>query len=227
MKRTIFFLFHIVLLTGLLGCGGGGSGPDVADPSIPVTEFMGNGGGVQRVSAPVIKPGHLLKVRVLTRRAAEVEIDSGRVKEDGTIALPLVGDVPVAEMELKEAENVLVQEYSQFLKDPQVTLEFVFDKTGDSAVSPWGQVTVLGCVKKPGPVAIPPTGELTVIGAIQLAGGVDVGAKMKDVKVSRPQPDGGNQEFTVNLLDFSGGNRLTGQFPLKRGDMVFVAEGLF
>lgn len=221
------FANHTLLLMsltlGLCGC----RAPERNDVQAVGGGLTGIPFSEQDLGAPAIRPGHLLKVKVLTNRAVEVDLESGRVKDDGTISLPLVGDVRVGNLGLKEAEKSLVAEYSKFLKEPQVTLEFVFDRSGDSSVSPWGQVTVIGCVKKPGPVAIPPTGELTVIGAIQLAGGLDVGAKSKDVRVSRQQAQGGNQEFTVNILDFSGGSRLTGQFPLKRGDTVFVPEGLF
>jgi polysaccharide export outer membrane protein len=225
MNSVNKILLFTVLLVGIVGCRSGS--PRGGEEIGGFTGGPDGSGRTTELSAPAIRPGHLLKVKVLTNRAVEVDLESGRVKDDGTISLPLVGDVRVANLGLKEAERSLVGEYSKFLKEPQVTLEFVFDRSGDSSVSPWGQVTVIGCVKKPGPVAIPPTGELTVIGAIQLAGGLDVGAKSKDVRVSRAQAQGGNQEFTVNILDFSGGSRLTGQFPLKRGDTVFVPEGLF
>src|SRR5690554_2060538 len=178
MNSVNKILLFTVLLLGIVGCRGGAprDGGEIGG----FTGMPDGAGRTTELSAPAIRPGHLLKVKVLTNRAVEVDLESGRVKDDGTISLPLVGDVRVGNLGLKEAERSLVAEYSKFLKEPQVTLEFVFDRSGDSTVSPWGQVTVIGCVKKPGPVAIPPTGELTVIGAIQLAGGLDVGAKSKD-----------------------------------------------
>lgn len=163
---------------------------------------------------------------VLVGGKAEIDEPAKRISEGGTIVLPLLGEMTVAEMTLDELRVQLSQNYRKYFVDPQVILDFAPDR-GSGEISPWGFITVLGRVRTPGRVAIPATRDLTVSGAIQKAGGFDTSAKMNAILVSRPQPDGKIETRTVNLNAVGKSGRLEEDIVLEADDVVYVPESMF
>lgn len=98
-------------------------------------------------------------------------------------------------------------------------------EAGDSAVSPWGYVTVLGRVKKPGQVNVPPTRELTVSRAIQLAGGLDTSARSNAIRVTRTRGSAAEQ-FEVDLDRIGALGQTKDDVRLLPGDVVYVPEAV-
>jgi polysaccharide export outer membrane protein len=158
---------------------------------------------------------------VLVAGNKEIQEPSRQVSEQGTLDLPLVGEVPVAGLGLQEVEERLAERYSAYLVRPQVVAEFV--QTPGSAVSPWGYVTVLGRIRSPGKIPIPATQDLTVSAAIQQAGGLDTSARESSIRVTRQQPGGGARRLDVDLKAYAKGS-LDEDVVLQAGDVIFVPE---
>ncbi|MEM8946996.1 MAG: SLBB domain-containing protein [Planctomycetota bacterium] len=120
----------------------------------------------QGTSDSIIAPNDLLKVTVATGRHDEkntpVEI---RVADNGTINVPVIGQVPVAGMEAFAAgqniANLAIQR--GMYKHPLVTVSIE-----SKAIN---RITVLGAVEKPGTYEIP-RGSSDLVSALAEAGGL-------------------------------------------------------
>jgi polysaccharide biosynthesis/export protein len=87
-----------------------------------------------------------------------------QVADQGTINLPLVGEIPAAGRTARDVEQELTEKLGKkYLQNPQVT---VFVKEYNSQ-----RVTVEGAVEKPG--VFPIQGRMTLIQALALAQGLD------------------------------------------------------
>jgi polysaccharide biosynthesis/export protein len=116
----------------------------------------------------------------------------------------------------------LVKAYSEYIKQPQVTVTFA--PSDGRGVSPWGTVTVLGEVMMPGPVNMPSTMDLTVTKVLQAAGGLRPFANKKAIRVSRCDKDGNKTKFTVDLNEIGEKGRIDMDIALRAGDVVWVPE---
>ena len=92
-----------------------------------------------------IGPGDLLSVHVFREDELETK---GRVKDAGTLALPLIGPTPVAGLAAADAADLIAERYSAggFLNRPQVSVQI--------EESAFQQVAVLGEVSHPGTVLV-------------------------------------------------------------------------
>ena len=180
----------------------------------------------QRLPPPRLKPGFMLNIRVLVAGDVEMDVRNKRIRNDGTVMLPLVGIVRVEGLTTEELSSLLELMYNEtYFVDPRIEVEFSIE--GDDAVSPWGCVTVLGRVKKPGRVNIPPTRDLTVSRAIQEVGGLDSSAKSNAIRVSRPTPNGETERLRVDLDRVGVKGEREEDIILRAGDIVFVPESFF
>lgn len=169
-----------------------------------------------------------MSVRVMSRNRIEVDEKALRVSDSGNVSLPLIHTIRVAGFTLEEAQALLAAVYGEYVRNPVVSLDFAIPDRQAELDSPWGYVTVLGCIKKPGQVSIPPTGRLTVTAAIQAAGGMDTGARASSVQVSRRVATKAEPEtIRLSLHGMNNADRPDGGLLLRSGDVIFVPEGLF
>lgn len=168
----------------------------------------------------------MISLSVLVAGEKEIDEPAKRISEGGTIVLPLLGEIHVAEITLDELQTKLAKRYQAYYVRPQVIVDFERDTSRDGS-SPWGFVTVLGRVKTPGRVAIPPTRDLTVSGAIQQAGGFATSARDSSILVTRLLPTGRTETRTVNLKAVGTAGRLEDDIILESDDVVFVPEAMF
>ena len=129
---------------------------------------------------------------------------------DGRASLPLVGDVALGGLTVREAtENVTEMLAKDYLVDPKVDLQITEYK------SRWVMLT--GEVGKPGRVAL--RGAATLKDALADADGLTVGAG-DDIIISRDAPHGdGKVQISVDRRAFE---RAEANPPLKTGDIVSV-----
>ncbi|MGD9126115.1 MAG: SLBB domain-containing protein [Planctomycetia bacterium] len=162
-----------------------------------------------------------------------------RVARDGTIAIPSVGRVYVAGLEIEAAENAIGMESRrrQVYPNPFVSVQFSKRRMN--------QVTVTGAVKKPGTYPLL-RGESSLMAAIIAAGGLSKDAN-ENVQIKRADPlanrsnvqpvsvmidpktgqvipvtppqDSGVVQVNL-LLPFRGG--VPGKYELNEGDVVTV-----
>ena len=168
----------------------------------------------------------MISMSVLVAGKKELDEPAKRISEGGTIVLPLLGELEIADKNLEELQADLTKAYRKFFVDPQVILDFARD-AGTEGSSPWGFVTVLGRVKTPGRVPVPATRDMTVSSAIQKAGGFAPSAKDSAILVTRSLANGQTESRTINLRAVGTAGRLEDDIVLDANDVVYVPEALF
>lgn len=138
-----------------------------------------------------------------------------KIRSDGKISLPLIGEVQAAGKRIGQFQEELSLLYKSQLQNSEVVVAL------DNEAAP---VYVSGAVNHPGKIVV--DGPMTVLEAIMEAGGFVNGlANTKKVRLIRVE----NGHQTTHILDLS--PALKGQpgpaFYLKPKDMIFVPESLF
>ena len=131
------------------------------------------------------------------------------VADDGTIAVPLAGSVPVVGLSPANAAKRVAAAFREgkFLVDPQVT---IFRSQ---------HVSVLGAVRTPGRFVV--ESRATVLDVLAQAGGVNEnGANV--VVLLRPENDGKVSRQSIDLKGLSQQNAPLPTLTLRGGDSIFV-----
>lgn len=141
-----------------------------------------------------------------------------QVQVDGSIHLPVLGNVSVWGMTLQEAAQDITRRYTQakILNDPTITVSLL-------AGAPL-KIAVTGAVNRPGAYNLPLVdGKLpTITEAIQKAGGMTEMADLRQVQVLRPQRLGGDRTLQVNLMALLQTGDLRQDIPLRSGDSIVL-----
>jgi len=133
-----------------------------------------------------------------------------QVEEDGTVALPAIGHVQVADLTRTEATKLIEGLYRKnLLKDPIIELKVVNLK-----------VTLLGEVRSPGNFPIVKD-NTTLVELIGQAGGLTPAANEKNIKIIRNK----NNTQNVTVIDLSNINSLSDpRTYLQNGDIIYIAQ---
>lgn len=163
-----------------------------------------------------IAPGDVLNVFVW--READLTRDV-RVRPDGYVTIPLLGDIFAIAKTPKRLAAELTEALSKFVNSPVVTVTL-----GDSSTL---RFYVVGEVNKPG--EYPLVGRTTVMQALALAGGFREFAKTEEVKILRQelsmsggQPKTRESMLPLNYKAIAQGQQLHQNFALKPGDVIVV-----
>ncbi len=135
-----------------------------------------------------------------------------RVSNNGTISLPLLGEIRVGGLTPMELENRLRDELSRrYLQDPQVS---VFVREHGSS-----KVSVLGAVGKPGVYEM--IGPRTLLQVLSQAGGLtdDAGAALYLIRGSA---DGSAERLPINVNDLMASRDASLNLPIRSGDIISV-----
>lgn len=142
-----------------------------------------------------------------------------RVRPDGYVSVPLIGDLFAVAKTPKRLAAEFTQALSQFVNNPQVTVTL--------ATSSTLRFYVLGKVNKAG--EFPLVGRTTVMQALALAGGFLEYAKPEEIKILRQElaTAGGKAKthevvLAVNYKAIAQGQNLQQNIVLKAGDVVVV-----
>lgn len=162
-------------------------------------------------SPPVIlSPGDSVK---LTFPGAPELNQSQKIRADGKLSLPQIGEVNAAGKSLPQFQSELVRLYRSLRNsDILVTLE--------SGVM---QVFVSGAVHKPGKLSFDrPT---TILQVIAEVGGASEFGSLKKVRVIRLE----NGQQRVHILDLRSAMKgaVTGAFYIRNGDIITVPQSAF
>lgn len=137
-----------------------------------------------------------------------------KIRADGKVSLPLVGEVTAAGKTLADFQSELIRLYEAQLKNAEVVV------TLESAVV---QVVVSGAVAKPAKLAFDrPT---TIFQAIMEAGGLNEYGSFKNVHVIRLI--GGRQRTQILDLRPTLSGQATQPFYVKDGDVIYVPPSPF
>ncbi len=183
-------------------------------------------GGPRDAEAAKLRAGLVVNVSVLVAGKKEIEETGKRVSDNGTMVLPLLGTLEVADISLEELGTKLTGLYRKYYVEPQVLVEFVRDANTEG-ISPWGFVTVLGRVKNPGRIALPATHDMTVSGSIQKAGGFNTSAKSDAIIVTRRGENGKIETRQIDLDAVGADGRTQDDIVIQSSDVVYVPEARF
>ena len=145
-----------------------------------------------------------------------------RVNARGMINLPLIGEVKVFGLTIREAEQAVGTAYREgrYLRKPQVTITV--------EVYAVREISVQGQVKNPQRVVLPAESTMTVLEAVTKCGGFTDTAKGTEVRVTRIGPDGKVKVFVVDIDSLiKGKNRAKPEddsLLLQPGDIIYVPE---
>ena len=140
-----------------------------------------------------------------------------KIARDGRVQLPLLGEVKVVGMSVREAqEHIRKLLNADYVVDPQVYLNIVSYTQR--------KFTIIGQVTRPGSYELQGTESLGILEAIGMAGGFSRIADTRNITVKR-SVDGKTQTIKVNtkkLEDPHGGS-----FDVLPGDIITVGESWY
>jgi protein involved in polysaccharide export with SLBB domain len=159
----------------------------------------------------ILAPGDVVK---LTFSANPELNQSQKIRADGKLSLPLIGEVDAAQKTIVQLQSELVQLYKPQLKTPEVTVSLEGSTT---------TVTVSGAVAKPGRIAFErPT---TVFQAIMEAGGPTAFGNLGHVRLIRTIS--GIQKSQVLDLHRMLKGEESRPFYVRDQDVIYVPQSTF
>src|SRR5438552_4601801 len=159
----------------------------------------------------ILASGDVVK---LTFSSAPELNQAQKVRVDGKLSLPLVGEVDAAGKTVGQLQGELIQLYKSQLKTPEVTVSLETSLT---------TVVVSGAVNKRGKIAFErPT---TVFQAIMEAGGPSEFGTLKHVRLVRTV-NGVQKSQVMNVHDTLIGQG-TKPFYVRDGDVIYVPQTTF
>ena len=161
----------------------------------------------------ILKPSDVIQVSIFLEPDLEKSV---RIEADGTVTLPLIKKVKIADLTVSDAQELITQLYNRdYLVDPQISVLVV-------SFSP-KLVRILGSVNRPGVVEMPPDREMTLTEAIANVNGISRLGNPKSITIKRVDESGKTLQFDVNF------NRIlmnanAKDMILKEGDTIWVPE---
>jgi polysaccharide export outer membrane protein len=187
------------LVFATLACGGCQSPlPPLPNPPGPHTPVR-------------LSPGDVLKLSF----AEETDLDqTQKIRRDGKITLPYLGDVTAAGKRVIDLQHELSRRYDDYLENPEV---LVILENGLASV------IISGFANRPGAFTFDrPT---TVYQAIMQAGGVSDYGSLSNIHLTRII-DGVQRTETINLRSSIRGKPTQPKY-IQDGDVIYISRSLF
>jgi protein involved in polysaccharide export with SLBB domain len=163
-----------------------------------------------------LQPGDQLSLKILEDREAAVAVTVGQTGD--VIVDPIPYGVKVSGMSVTQASNqiklALEKDY-YYTATVRINLE-------RAVPSRLGTVTISGKVGRVGPIPIMGDKPLMCSNAILLAGGFQMYADERRVRVTRREKDGSSQRFTVDVKAVLNEGKVEKDMVLQDGDSLFV-----
>jgi polysaccharide export outer membrane protein len=158
-----------------------------------------------------LSPGDVLKLSF----AEETDLDqTQKIRRDGKITLPYLGDVTAAGMRVIDLQHELTRRYDEYLDNPEVLV------TLENGLA---TVIVSGFATYPGKVTFDrPT---TVYQAIMTAGGVSDYGSLSNIHLTRII-NGVQRTETINLRPNIRGKPTNPKY-VQDGDVIYISRSLF
>lgn len=204
-KKDSFYrlLMLLFLAAGLLGTGLSQNKPG----ENPAQETQ-PAGREYFIREYIIGPRDLLEIKVFELPEFDHTV---RVSEDGSITLPLLGNVQVGGLTKEKVEQKIADLLEKYVKKAQVS---VFIKEYQSS-----RVAIIGAVEKPGMYEL--VGRQSLLQMISQAGGFKENAA-NEIYVLREGQDGNTASISIDLEDLllNGNQRLN--IPLQPNDVINI-----
>lgn len=133
--------------------------------------------------------------------------DGYRVNTQGKIQLPIIGEFKVAGLTIEQAQNKMVTELSNHVKNPVVDVQLLNFR-----------ITVIGEVNQPGAFNVDDE-KINLLEAIGLAGDLTAYGKRENILLIRNE----NHSKTISRLNLNDKNTLLSPyFNLRQNDIIYV-----
>jgi polysaccharide export outer membrane protein len=155
-----------------------------------------------------IGPGDILEISVWKNE------DLSRivvVLPDGTISFPLVGRFVAGGKTVEQLKNEMEKRLSRYVPEPEMTI--IIQQVNSMVVY------VIGKVNRPG--HFPLNRNIDVLQALSMAGGLNIFANPKDIRIFRKTPDN-TMVISFNYDSVTEDNYLEGNVLLQAGDVIVV-----
>jgi polysaccharide export outer membrane protein len=202
MRASISWILVSTVVLGVVGCAEKRGAGYEANLTAPSEFFLG--------------PEDVLKVTVWKSPDLSGEVT---IRPDGTISMPLIGDIPAAGLTANALAKRIGERLTEYVSSPIVTVQV---KEVNSYF-----IYVLGEVVRPG--KYPLKSYANVVQGISLAGGFAPFASKSKIKVLRNVSIGseGHEkkrqiEIPVHYDDILKGTAVPGNFILQSGDVIVV-----
>jgi len=162
-----------------------------------------------QLSEFIVGPGDSLEIQVWRHPDLTRAIE---VQSNGVIAYPLVGNLKVAGMNLTDFQRLITQHLSEYIVNPQVTVQVRLPKSQ--------KVFVLGEVRRPGVYLL--DNSMTALEAIAQAGGFTLEAKKRKVFLVRQKQGGASEPVFLDIDSTLKGKDMEQNVTLQRGDILYV-----
>jgi polysaccharide export outer membrane protein len=159
----------------------------------------------------ILGPSDVLKITVW--RNPELSTDA-IVRPDGTISMPLVGDLQAAGQTTVQLKDEIVKRLRAYLKEEAASVTVAV-----TAINSY-RFVVSGNVEHPG--AFTSNHYVTVSEAMALAGGPNRFADAGGTVIIRPNPAGGTRRIPIDYNGVLGGTRPNENLPILSGDTIYV-----
>jgi len=158
-----------------------------------------------------LSPGDVIKLSF----AEESDLDqTQKIRRDGKVSLPFLGEVTAAGKRVIDFQRELVRRYEDDLENPEVLVTL---ENGSATV------IISGFANRPGPVTFDrPT---TVYQAIMQVGGVSDYGSLSNVHLTRII-DGVQRTETINLRPSIRGKPIYPKY-VQDGDVIYISRSLF
>jgi polysaccharide biosynthesis/export protein len=199
--RTLVARSSFVIAAVLLGaCGSAGR-------FVWITELPPDAAAPAGTSEYLVRDGDVLNVRVFNQDALSTR---ARVRSDGRIAMPGIGDIEVRGKRPSSLKSELEARLKDYVNAPSVTV----------TVDEFQPITVavLGEVGRPG--TFPSDPHVTIAQVLAAAGGLTEYASRDSIYVVRAAPQPVRIRFTYD--DIRRGEPHTAAFAFRQGDLVVV-----
>lgn len=144
--------------------------------------------------------------------------DSGdyEILVDGTLNLPMIGQVTVAGLTIEQAQGKISQAYSARLQRPIIDLFLLNPRPL--------RIGIAGEVSRPGSYTLAREGTQfpALASALEAAGGVTQSADLRRILIQRTAGDNSQATIVANLWQFLETGDQRNNFTLRDGDTVFI-----
>jgi polysaccharide export outer membrane protein len=184
MKKKIFYVLVLLLLV------------------------VANDAALAKEAGYFIGPGDTLEISVWKDESLSRQVI---VPPDGVISFPLIGDIDVTNLTVKDLREVVKRKLSEYVPDATVTVIILqFNSL---------RAYVIGKVNKPG--EFPITMETNVMQILSMAGGLNPFASKNKIVILR-RKNTETVKIPFNYKDVLKGENLEQNILLQRGDVVVV-----
>ena len=191
--------------------------PASAQSLPPIDSFEQSESGLQRSTfdAEIYLLGAGDQVRVEVFRIPDYSGDY-EVSVDGTLGLPMVGQISVEGLTIEQAQEKISQAYSARLRRPIINLLLLNPRPL--------RIGVAGEISSPGSYTLAREGTQfpSIVSALEAAGGVTQSADLRQIVIERSLGGSSQQVIVANLWEFLETGNQRHNLTLRDGDTIFV-----